>query len=71
MSYEEAFRFCPGCRRQTWHGRDVIDVFRAASLTVFSHLITVFNDLVISWRCLDCGRRSRGRARPPASRPSP
>src|SRR4051794_25848676 len=64
MSYEEACRYCPACRKETWHGRDVLDVFRPRSLTVFSHLITVFNDVCISWRCLECGRRSRGRVRP-------
>lgn len=62
MSYEESSRYCPSCGRPSWHGRDVVDVFRPRSLTVFSHLITVFNDLLIPWRCLDCGRRSRGKA---------
>jgi hypothetical protein len=74
MSYEESSRYCPQCGRATWHGRDVVDVFRARSLAVFSHLITLWNDHVIPWRCLDCGRRGRGRgpAHPgtgPADRP--
>lgn len=62
MSYEEALRFCPGCRRETWHGREVVDVFRPRSLVAASHLITVFNDLCVPWRCLECGRRTRGKA---------
>jgi len=64
MSYEEDFRPCPACRGETWHGRDVVDVLRPRALTAVSHLITVFNDLLIPWRCLDCGRRSRGKVRP-------
>ncbi len=62
MSYEESQRDCPDCGRPTWHGRDVVDVFRPKSLTALSHLITIYNDMVIPWRCLDCGRRARGRA---------
>jgi hypothetical protein len=62
MSYEESFRHCPACRRETWHGRDVVDVFRPRSLTLVSHFITLYNDLVIPWRCLDCGRQTRGPA---------
>ena len=61
MSYEESLRLCPSCRRETWHGRDVVDVFRPIALTAVSHLITVVNDLCIPWRCLECGRRTRGR----------
>jgi hypothetical protein len=64
MSYEEVDRFCPRCGRDTWHGRDVFEVFRAGSLTALSHLITVWNDLFIPWQCLDCGRRSRRRSGP-------
>jgi hypothetical protein len=68
MSYEESLRDCPGCRREAWHGREVVDVYRPRSLTLFSHLITLYNDLLLPWRCLDCGHRSRGRGRrrPPA-----
>ncbi len=63
MSYEESLRPCPVCQRETWHGRDVVDVFRAKSLTALSHAITVFNNVCIPWRCLDCGRKSRGKAK--------
>jgi hypothetical protein len=62
MSYEEAPLDCPRCKEETWHGRDVADVFQARSLAVFSHMITVYNDLIIPWRCLRCGRERRGRA---------
>jgi hypothetical protein len=65
MSYEESLRDCPTCRRETWHGRDVVDVYRARKWTLFSHLITIYNDLVIPWECLGCGRRARGKAGPP------
>ncbi|GAC1474277.1 MAG: hypothetical protein NVSMB9_24330 [Isosphaeraceae bacterium] len=70
MSYEESFQFCSGCRRETWHGRHVADVYRARSLVTLSRLITVFTDRFVAWRCLDCGVRTRGKARPPASRTS-
>jgi hypothetical protein len=69
MSYEESLRACPHCGRATWHGRDVVDVFRPRSLTVFSHLITLWNDLAVPWRCLDCGRSGRRSAHPPAHDP--
>ncbi|MCA1685012.1 MAG: hypothetical protein LC745_03320, partial [Planctomycetia bacterium] len=62
MSYEESLRGCPACRRETWHGRDVVDVYRSKALTAASHLITIYNDVCIPWRCLECGRLSRGKA---------
>jgi hypothetical protein len=64
MSYEEARLDCPACGRETWHGRDVADVFRSRGLTALSHLITLSNNLLIPWTCLGCGRRTRGRPKP-------
>ena len=63
MEYEEDRRPCRTCGRDTWHGRDAPGVFRPRSLAVFSHLITVWTDLAVPWACLECGRKSRGRAR--------
>ena len=68
MSYEESERYCPRCLRPTWHGRTPPDPFRARSLTVFSHLLTLGSDLFLPWRCLDCGARQRGR---PVAPPPP
>jgi hypothetical protein len=62
MSYEEDLRPCRHCGQPTWHGREVVDVFESGWLAVFSHLITLYNDLLVSWRCVVCGGRSRGRA---------
>ena len=56
MSYEEAFRRCPRCGVETWHGRDVLDVYRHTWLTALSHLVTVGNDLFVPWRCLTCSQ---------------
>ncbi len=65
MSYEESFRQCSKCRRMTWHGREVPDVYRSYWLTVVSHLITVYSDMLITWICLDCGgKRSEAEALP-------
>ena len=75
MSYEEARLDCPRCRRETWHGRDVADVFRARSLVASSHVILLFTHFFVAWRCLECGGRTRGRAKPvpyfPAVDPGP
>jgi hypothetical protein len=64
MSYEESSRYCPRCDRLTWHGRDVVDVFRARSLTLLSHLITLWNNRMSPWQCLDCGHKAIGPPRP-------
>jgi hypothetical protein len=66
MSYEESLRTCSACGRPTWHGRDVVDVFRARKLAVFSHAITLWNDWLVPWRCLTCGHTGRRSSHPPA-----
>lgn len=64
-SYEEDFRPCKRCGERTWHGRNAPGVFSDASLTVFSHLITVYTDVLVPWRCLTCGAKARGKSSPP------
>ena len=64
MLYDEAPFDCPRCRHRTWHGKNVVGIFRARSLTALSHAITVFNNRVVPWRCLDCGNKRWGRADP-------
>ena len=62
MSYEESLRLCPKCKKATWHGREVPDVYKSYWLTLPSFLITVYSDLFIRWKCLDCGRKGRAKA---------